>query len=118
MPLCKIGVQSIEVEIGERIFGAAKISQGTIQNGAGAYDVLARLVVKGNRQLTQALQVPAQRAALRRFPPSVFERLMGIEKTPLVEESYAPLEWWRKREVRAARSWQRGPQAPSLQRNR
>ena len=48
LPIGKIDAQSIEVEIGERIFGAAKISQGTVQNGAGAYDVLARLVMKSD----------------------------------------------------------------------
>ena len=36
--------------------------------------------------------MPTQVAALRRFPPGVFEGLMGVEKTPLVEESYAALE--------------------------
>ena len=92
LPIGKIDAQALQVEIGERIFGAAKISQSTIQNGTGAGEVVARLVMKGDGQLTQALQMPTQRAALRRFPPGVFESLMGIEKTPLVEESYAALE--------------------------
>jgi hypothetical protein len=82
LPIRKIGAQAIEVEIGERVFGAPKISQRTVENGAGAREVIARLVMKSHGQLNHALEVPTQRAAASRFPPGVFERLVGVKKMP------------------------------------
>ena len=51
LPIRKIVMQAIEIEIGERVFGAAKISQGSVENGSGAREVLARLVMKSDGQL-------------------------------------------------------------------
>jgi len=60
LPIGKIDAQLIEVEIRKRVFSAAKISQGTVKERAGAGEVFARLVMKGNCQLNQALKMPTQ----------------------------------------------------------
>jgi len=86
LPTRKIGSQAIKVEIRKRVFGAAKISQGTVENGTRAHKIFSRLVMKSNGHLNQALEMPTQPAAARRVPPSVFERLMGLEEAPSIEE--------------------------------
>lgn len=115
LPIRSIDAQAIEVEIRERVFGAAKISQGTVKNRAGAREVLARLAMKSNGQLNQALKMPAQQAGARRFAPSVFEGLVGIENTPGVKAGYTAPEWPSNRKIQATKTLQRLPPDSSLQ---
>jgi hypothetical protein len=59
LPIRKIGSQAIKLEIGERVFGAGKVSQRTVENRAGTGEVIARLVMKSDGHLNHALKMPA-----------------------------------------------------------
>ena len=88
-PGCQLGAQPVEIEIGKRAVRAVEIAHGTLQNRARTDMVAFGLVMKSDRQLNHTLEVPAQRAMLRRLTPSVFEDLVGVEEAGGVEEGEA-----------------------------
>ena len=91
-PGCQLGAQPVEIEIRKRTVRAVEIAQGTLQNRARTDMVAFGLVMKSDRQLNHTLEVPAQRAMLRRLTPSVFEDLVGVEEAGGVEEGEAAYE--------------------------
>jgi hypothetical protein len=109
LPIRKIGAQAIEVEIGKRLFCAGKISQRTVKNGAGAREVIARLVMKSDGQLHHALEVPAQRLPASRCSPGVFERLMGVKKMPRIKQAETATKVRTNLGIPITGKWQESP---------
>ena len=56
LPIRQLSAQPVEIEIGKRAVRALQIPHGTLQNRARAYEVAGGLVMKGDRQLNQALE--------------------------------------------------------------
>ena len=92
LPDFQLSAQPVEIELGERAVRTADVAHGTLQNRARTHMVAFGLVMKSDRQLNHTLEVPAQRAMLRRLTPSVFEDLVGVEKAPSIEQHQAVLE--------------------------
>jgi hypothetical protein len=51
LPMGKLGAQAIEVKLRKGIFRSRQIAEGALQHRARADRVIARLVMKRNRQL-------------------------------------------------------------------
>lgn len=86
LPIGKLGPQALEVNRWEGILGACEIAAGSIEDGLGADKVVARLMMKGDSQLNQSLQMSAPGASTRGGPPNVFKHFVGVEKMGLIEE--------------------------------
>lgn len=65
--------------------------------------------MKGDRQLNKALEVPAQGTTARRFPPNVFERLVGVEEVPGIKKGQATSELATRLEIQGTKAWQSPP---------
>src|SRR6266849_703119 len=90
LPICQISAQGIEIEAGKRAFRALEIAQGTFQNRARTNKVALGLMMKGDRQLNQTLEVQTEmagaRAIARYRAPDVFENFMSVEEVGVVEQ--------------------------------
>lgn len=62
-----------------------QIAAGTLEQGAAAHEVAARMVVQGDSYLDQALQELAFR--YRGGAPDIFEDFVGFKETVLLEEA-------------------------------
>ena len=51
LPMGKLGAQAIEIKLGKGILRPGQIAEGALQHRARADRVIARLVMKRNRQL-------------------------------------------------------------------
>ena len=91
-PGCQLGAQPVEIEIGKRAVRAVEIAHGTLENRARTYKVASGHMMKSDRQLNHALEVPAQGALLRTLTPGVFEGLVGVKEAGGVEQHQAVLE--------------------------
>ncbi len=86
LPGHKLGAQAIEIKLRKRIFRAGQIAERALQHRARANRVVARLVMKGNRQLHQPLKMPAAWLAVSRLAPNVFKHLMSVEEMSAIEQ--------------------------------
>jgi hypothetical protein len=85
-PDFQVSAQPVEIETGERAVRAVEVAHGTLQNRARADIVVLGVVMKSDRQLNQALKVPARHAMKGCLTPDVFEDLVGVEKVGTVEQ--------------------------------
>ena len=86
LPDFQRSAQPVEIEIGERPVRAADVAHSTLQNRARAHMVAFGLVMKSDRQLNHALQMPTQGPVARQRTPDVFENFMSVEKMGSVEQ--------------------------------
>ena len=87
LPDFQLSAQPVEIEIGERAVRTADVAHGTLQNRARTDMVAFGLVMKSNRQLNHALQVPAQGPVARQRTPDVFQNFVRVEKVGAVEKT-------------------------------
>jgi hypothetical protein len=92
LPGRQLRAQLVQIQIGERCFGALEIAQRSRQYGSRPYAIAGRLMMKCDRDLHQSLEMPPQRAVPRRFPPDVFEGLVGVEEARRVKQGEAVAE--------------------------
>lgn len=77
--------QLVQLQIGERRFGALEIAQRSRQYRSRPNAIAGRLMMKGDRDLHQSLEMPPQRGVPRCFPPDVFKGLVGVEEARRVK---------------------------------
>ncbi len=89
LPDFQLSAQPVEIELGERAVRAADVAHGTLQNRTRTHMVAFGLVMKSDRQLNHALEVPAQGPVARQRTPDVFENFVRVEEAGGVEEGEA-----------------------------
>src|ERR1700720_978612 len=89
LPDFQLSAQPVEIEIGKRAVRTADVAHSTLQNRARTHLVAFGLVMKSDRQLNHALQVPAQGPVARQRAPDVFENFVRVEEAGGVEEGEA-----------------------------
>ena len=92
LPDFQLSAQPVEIEIGKRAVRTADVAHGTLQNRARTHMVAFGLVMKSDRQLNHALQVPAQGPVARQRAPDVFENFVRVEKVGAIEQIETSVE--------------------------
>src|SRR4029077_15832714 len=87
LPDFQLSAQPMEIEMGKRAVRAADVAHGTLENRARTDMVAFGLVMKGDRQLNHALQVPAQGPVAGQRAPDVFENFVRVEKVGAIEKT-------------------------------
>jgi hypothetical protein len=86
LPGSKLGTQARKVNFRKRLLGASEIATRSIKDRSRTDKIVARLMMKSDRQLNQSLEMPAPGASTSQRPPNIFKHFMGVEKMGAVKE--------------------------------
>jgi hypothetical protein len=92
LPIRKLGTQALKVNQRERVFRPSQIAACPIKDRSRSNKVLARLMMKSDGQLNQALQMSAPNASTKQGSPNVLQHLVCVEEMGAVEESDATFQ--------------------------
>jgi hypothetical protein len=91
-PRHQVCPKAFQVQFAERFFCAVQVVERPLEKGASARAIASGLVMKGHRELHQALEMTSQRRVARGLAPQVFEGFMGLEEAGAIEQSQAVSE--------------------------
>jgi hypothetical protein len=85
LPVFQLNPELSEIEFGKGSFSALEITYSPFQNRARPRTVASERMMKGDSQLNQSLNMLARRMVARRSAPNVFEFLVSVKETAVVE---------------------------------